>query len=211
MLFRSNNLSCQYTIKCLKENERNKYVCNTNIFNNTDVLCEKLDVINNNYDNTNIKYFIEACKDLDKNGEKIYKCKSPYLNLENFNTNNKNYSNDIYTTNLLKYSKESEDLRKIIKLYEDVIYNYDVYCYSDIEYGFCYLLMNAYCLVFHLICLGWVIVGIEVILTLVKCKNEDEANFINDINNYASQINSGLNKHIDNEHNNEDTALKNNS
>ena len=204
-----NNLSCQYEIKCIKENEKNKYICNTNNFNNNSkILCEEFNNINNNYDNKNIKYFIEGCEELKKYGKKIYKCESLDFNLENFNTNYNNHSNDIYAIDLLKYNKENEDLKKVIKLYDDLIYNYDIYCYSDFEYGFCYLLMNVYCLIFYLISLGWVIVGIEEILILIRCRNEDEVNILNYINNHNLKINNRQNEVFSDDHNNESNALQ---
>ena len=210
------NLICLPKGKCIKIiNEENNYICNTDEFigNNdiSDAKCYKINY-NDEYIN-NIKkekesfLFYDNCIEIINNrlgNIDIFKCESKtnlegINNVQEWNENDKKKVEAFFNNKLDNYTKEIDKLKKIITNYENSIFNYDLECYTSLDYKLSYFMINIYSIIFYFTSFSWIYLGFAGMFLMFKTTNnnnglDNNANRpgIKDINNLEKEEDNKL-------------------
>ena len=210
----NNNLVCFPKGKCIKLAENDHYLCNTDKFliNNTllDTKCNKIDYYDNKIEffenQSNIaKLFFENCKEINENNLEnieLFDCQSKD-NLEEkklisgWEENNKIKIEKFFNNKLEKYNSQIQTIEKMITNYDKSEFNYDLECYSSLDYKLTYFLIDAYCLVYYFISISWIFFGFNGIYEIFKLVINDELGNKNNSEESRNVIN--LNNEEDND------------
>ena len=212
------NLVCYPKGICIKLNEENNYICNTNEFikynNIEDAKCNKINFSDkNNYSidkNKNANLFFENCKEINNNNYtyiEMFICESNN-NLEkiklipNWNENDKAKIEDYFNNKLDNCNLQLDKNQQIMKIYDNSEYTYDLECYNPIDYKLSYFMINSYRITFYFVGFSWIFLGVFGIYQFLKiAKNGridnislEEMKEINGIQN--NEDNKLMNGHI---------------
>ena len=134
----------------------------------------------------------------------IFKCESKtnlegITNVQEWNENDKKKVEAFFNNKLDNYTKEIDKLKKIITNYENSIFNYDLECYTSLDYKLSYFMINIYSIIFYFTSFSWIYLGFAGMFLMFKTTNnnnglDNNANRpgIKDINNLEKEEDNKL-------------------